>query len=88
MENVPPPPYDLLEHSHALLKHILFFHRKENLGLFNVQAPIQMLAYGCLEGLFEAMYTVVTKLNIFLNIVVAFHHHLVKKNSTLNILLI
>ncbi len=36
MESVPPPPYDLLEHSHALLKHSLIFHCKENLGLFNV----------------------------------------------------
>jgi hypothetical protein len=36
MENVPPPPYDLLERSHVLLEHILVFHYKENLGLFNV----------------------------------------------------
>jgi hypothetical protein len=61
MENVLPPPYDLLECSHALLDHTLIFHRKENLGLFNVQAPIQVLAYGCLEGLFKVVYIVVTK---------------------------
>jgi len=36
MENVPLPPYDLLERSHALLEHTLVFHHKENLGLFNV----------------------------------------------------
>jgi hypothetical protein len=66
MENIPPPPYDLLERSHALLDHILIFHCKENLGLFNVQALIQVLAYGCLEGLFEVVYIVVTKLNICL----------------------
>ncbi len=64
MENVPPPPYDLLKCSHVLLEHILVFHRKENLGLFNVQAPIQVLAYGCLEGLFEAIYIAITKLGI------------------------
>ncbi len=61
MENVLPPPYDLLEHPHALLEPILVFHRKKNLGLFNVQAPIQVLAYGCLEGLFEVVYTIITK---------------------------
>jgi hypothetical protein len=43
--------YDLLDCSHVLLEHILVFHHKENLGLFNVQVPIQVLAYGCLEGL-------------------------------------
>ncbi len=36
MENVPLPPYDLLERSRALLEHTLVFHHKENLGLFNV----------------------------------------------------
>jgi len=36
MENVPPLPYDLLEHSHAFVEHSLVFHCKENLGLFNV----------------------------------------------------
>jgi hypothetical protein len=51
MENVPPLPYDLPECSHALLDHTLIFHRKKNLGLFNVQVPIQVVAYGCLEGL-------------------------------------
>jgi len=61
MENVPPSPYVLLECSHALLKHIMVFHCKENLGLFNVQAPIQVLAYGCLEGLSEVVYIVITK---------------------------
>jgi hypothetical protein len=66
MENVPFPPYDLLKHSHALLKHILVFHWKENLGLCTVQAPIQVLVYGCLEGLFETIYIVVTKLGICL----------------------
>jgi len=66
MENVPPPPYDLLEHSHALLDHTLIFHHKENLGLFNVQAPIQVLAYGCLEGLFKVVYIFVAKSNICL----------------------
>jgi hypothetical protein len=64
MENVPPLPYDLLEHSHALLEHTLDFHCKENLGLFNVQAPIQVLAYGCLEGLFEVVYIAITKSSI------------------------
>jgi hypothetical protein len=43
MENVPPSPYDLLECSHALLEHTLVFHHKENLGLFDVQVPIQVL---------------------------------------------
>jgi len=66
MENVPPPPYDLLERSHALLEHILVFHYKENLGLFNVQGPIQVLIYGCLEGLSEVVYIVVTKSDICL----------------------
>ncbi len=66
MENIPPPPYDLLEHPHVLLEHILVFHRKENLGLFNVQAPIQVFAYGCLEGLSEAMYIAITKSSICL----------------------
>jgi len=61
MENIPPPPYDLLERSHALLKHILIFHPKENLGLFSVHTPIQVFAYGCLEGLFEAIYITITK---------------------------
>ncbi len=64
MENGPPLLYDLLEHSHVLLDHILVFHRKENLGLFSVQVPIQVLAYGCLEGLSEAVYTAITKLDI------------------------
>jgi len=50
MENVPPLPYDLLQCSHALLDHTLVFHRKKNLVLFSVQTPIQMLAYGCMEG--------------------------------------
>jgi len=66
MENVPPFPYDLLKHSHALLYHTLIFHCEKNLGLFNVQAPIQVLAYGCLEGLFKVVYIVVTKSNICL----------------------
>jgi len=43
MENVPPPPYYLLECSHALLEHIQIFHCQQNLGSFNVQAPIQVL---------------------------------------------
>ncbi len=64
MESVPPLPYDLLEHSHALLEHTLDFHRKENLGLFSVQVPIQVLAYGCMEGLFEVVYIAITKSNI------------------------
>jgi len=64
MENITPLPYDLLECSHALLKHTLVFHHKENFGLFSVQAPIQVLAYGCLEGLSEAVYIVVTKSGI------------------------
>jgi hypothetical protein len=66
MENVPPPPYDLLEHSHVLLKHILIFYRKENLGLFTVQTLIQMLAYRCMEGLSEVVYIAITKLDIYL----------------------
>jgi hypothetical protein len=66
MENVPPLPYDLLECSHALLEHTLVFHHKENLGLFSVQVPIQVLIYGCLEGLFEPIYIVVTKSCIYL----------------------
>jgi len=61
MENVLPPPYDLLKHSHGFLKHILVFHHKENLGLFIVQTLIQVLAYGCLEGLFEIVYIIITK---------------------------
>ncbi len=64
MENVPPPLYDLLECSHVLLEYTLIFHHKENLGLFNVQVPIQVLAYGCMEGLFEAIYIAITKLGI------------------------
>jgi hypothetical protein len=43
MEKIPPLPYDLLERFRVLLEHILVFHYKENLGLFNVQLPIQML---------------------------------------------
>jgi hypothetical protein len=66
MENVPPLPYDILERSHVLLNRTLLFHHKENLGLFNVQAPIQVLAYGCLEGLFKVVYIVITKLGICL----------------------
>jgi len=66
MENVPPPFYYLLECSHALLKHIRIFHSKENLGLFNVQMPIQVLAYGCLEGLYEVVYIAITKSGICL----------------------
>jgi hypothetical protein len=66
MENVPPPPYVLLEHSHALLKHTLVFHRKENLGLFSVLAPIQVLVYWCLEGLSKVVYTTITKSGICL----------------------
>ncbi len=64
MENVPPSPYDLLEHSHVLLKHILIFYYKENLGLFNVQVPVQVLTYGCMEGLFEIVYIAITKSDI------------------------
>jgi len=64
MENGPPLLYDLLERSHVLLDHILVFHYKENLGLFNVQVPIQVLAYGCMEGLSEVVYTAITKLDI------------------------
>jgi hypothetical protein len=66
MENIPLPPYDLLEHSHVLLKHNLVFHGKKNLGLFSLQAPIQVLAYGCLKGLFKSIYTAITKLGIYL----------------------
>jgi hypothetical protein len=65
MENV-LPPYDLLEHSHALLEHTLVFHHKENLGSVNVQAPIQVLAYGCMEGLFGAIDIAITKSSICL----------------------
>jgi hypothetical protein len=65
-ENIPLLPYDLLELSHVLLEHTLIFHHKKNLGLFNVQAPIQVLAYGCLKGLSEAIYIVITKSNICL----------------------
>jgi hypothetical protein len=36
MENITPPPYDLLKNSHVLLEHTLVFHHKANLGLFNV----------------------------------------------------
>ncbi len=66
MENVPSLLYNLQEHSHVLLKHILVFHHKKNLGLFNVQTPIQVLTYGRLEGLFKAVYTIVAKSNIYL----------------------
>jgi hypothetical protein len=66
MENIPPPPFDLLERSHVLLEHTLVFHWKENLGLFSVQMPIQVLAYGCLEGLSEVVYIAITKLKICL----------------------
>ncbi len=66
MENVLPLPYDFLEHSHALIAHILVFHREENLGLFSVQVPIQVLAYGCLEGLSKVVYIVFTKSSIYL----------------------
>jgi hypothetical protein len=66
MESIPILPYDLLEHSHALLKHTLVFNHKENLGLFNVHAPIQVLAYGCLEGLSKAVYITITKSGIYL----------------------
>jgi hypothetical protein len=66
MESIPPPPYDLLEHSHAILKHTLVFNHKENLGLFNVHAPIQVLAYGCLEGLSKAVYITITKSSMYL----------------------
>jgi hypothetical protein len=66
MENTPPPPYDLVEHSHALLHHTLIFHHKKNLGLFNMQMPIQVFAYGCLEGLSKIVYTIVTKSSIYL----------------------
>jgi hypothetical protein len=51
---------------HALLKHILVFHHKENLGLFNVQTLIQVLAYGCLKGLSKVVHIVVTKSGICL----------------------
>ncbi len=47
-------------------KTILVFHHKKNLGLFSVQAPIQMLAYGCLEGLSKNVYIAITKSNIYL----------------------
>jgi hypothetical protein len=66
MENVPPPPYDLLKYSHALVDHTLVFHHKENLGLFSVQTPIQVFAYGCLEGLSKAIYIAITKSGICL----------------------
>jgi len=66
MENVPPLPYDLLKHSHVISEHTLVFHHRENLGLFSVQVPIQVLTYGCLEGLFEIVYTSITKSNIYL----------------------
>jgi len=64
MENGPLLLYDLLEHSHVLLNHILVFHRKENLGLFSVQVLIQVLAYRCLEGLSKAIYIAITKSDI------------------------
>jgi hypothetical protein len=63
---IPPLLYDLLKHSHVLLDHTMVFHCKKNLGLFSVQAPIQVLAYGCLEGLFEIVYIVLTKSGIYL----------------------
>jgi hypothetical protein len=53
MGSIPLLPYDLLECSHALLKHTLIFHHKENLGLFNVLAPIQVLAYVCIKDYLE-----------------------------------
>jgi hypothetical protein len=65
MKNIPPSPYDLLNCSHALLEHILVFYHKKNLGLFNVQARIQALAYGCLEGLSKAIYIAITNLGIY-----------------------
>jgi len=66
MVNIPPPPYDLLECSHAFLEHISVFHPKEILGLFSAQMPIQVFAYGCLEGLFEVLYIAITKSSICL----------------------
>jgi len=66
MENVSPSPYDLLERSHALIKHTLIIYHKKILGLFNVKTPIQVLAYGCMEGLFEVVYIAVTKSNMCL----------------------
>jgi hypothetical protein len=86
MENVPPPPYDLLEHSHVLLNHTLVFYCKENLGLFDVQTPIQVLAYGCLEGLFEVVYTIITKSSICLQHCCYTSSSSGFKNSTSNIL--
>ncbi len=77
MENVPPLPYDLLKCSHALLEHTLVFHHKENLGLFNVQIPIQMLTYGCLEGLSKVIYIVVTKSSICLQ-----HYYCISSSSS------
>jgi hypothetical protein len=65
--NGAPPPYDLLERSHVLLKHTLIFYHKENLGLFSVQVPIQVLAYGCMEGLSEVVYIAMTKSYILLS---------------------
>jgi hypothetical protein len=79
MENVLLPPYDLLECSHALLEHILIFHHKENLGLFSVQAHIQMLVYGCLEGYLKLSILLLPNHAFVYNIVGALHHHMVKK---------
>jgi hypothetical protein len=64
--DVPPPLYDLMEHSHVLLDHTIMFHCKKNLGMFSLQMLIQVITYGCLEGLFEFVYTIVTKLSIYL----------------------
>jgi hypothetical protein len=42
--NVPPPPYDLMEHSHVLLYHTMIFQK--NLGMFSVQTFIKWLHMG------------------------------------------
>jgi hypothetical protein len=86
MENGPLLPYDLLEFSHALLKHILVFHHKKNLGLLSVQAPIQVFAYGGLEGLFEIICIAITKSSICLQHCCCTSSSFGLKNSTSNIL--
>jgi hypothetical protein len=79
MENVPPPPYDLLKHSHALLEHILVFHHKENLGLFNVQHLSKCLHMDAWKDYLNLFILLSPNQASVYKIFFALHHHLVKK---------
>jgi hypothetical protein len=86
MENVSHPPYDLLECSHVFLEHILVFHHKEIWACSMCKCLSKCLHMGASKDYLKLFILLSPNHASAYNIVVALHHHLVKNNSTSNIL--